>query len=170
MIAAWFDGNGMPDGWLFWLVLAAALGIAVVGGVFYAFSTFVMQALRRLPPHEGIAAMQSINIAVINPLFLGLFLGTALLCVVVTIPALSRHRDPGTTYLLAGSALSLLGTFGVTIACNVPLNNQLAPLQPNAPGAPYHWARYVSRWTAWNHVRTIAALLAAAAFILALRR
>src|SRR5688500_17780127 len=160
----------MPDDWLSWLAFAAALTSALVSGVFYAFSTFVMKALRRLPPHEGIAAMQSINIAVINPLFLGLFLGTALLCAVMTITALSRPTELGTAYLLTGSALYLLGTFRVTIACNVPLNNQLTPLHPNAPDAPDHWVRYVSRWTAWNHLRTIAALLAAASFILALRR
>jgi uncharacterized membrane protein len=114
--------------------------------------------------------MQSVNIAVINPMFLGLFLGTAALCVGVSVAALARWGEPGTAYLLAGAAVYVLGAFGVTIACNVPLNNQLATLQPTDPDALHHWARYVSRWTAWNHVRTIAAVLAAALFIIALRR
>ncbi|MCV3214187.1 hypothetical protein OGM63_11805 [Plectonema radiosum NIES-515] len=36
----------------------------------FAFSTFVMNALGRLQPNEGIAVMQSINIKAINPLFM----------------------------------------------------------------------------------------------------
>lgn len=150
----------------------AALGCALVGGVFFAFSTFVIHALRRLPPHEGIAAMQSINLTVINPMFLGLFLGTAGLCVVVvvvTVGPLARSEAGGMPYLLVASARYLIGTIGVTIACNIPLNNRLATLEPTAPDAPHRWTHYISRWTAWNHVRTVAAILAAASFLMVLR-
>ena len=72
------------------LAFVCTLGASVVGGVFYAFSTFVMQALRRLPAREGIAAMQSINVVVINPMFLGVFLGTALASLVVLVMAVLR--------------------------------------------------------------------------------
>ena len=58
---------------------AAVLGTAIVGGVFFAFSSFIMKALGRVSAPEGIAAMQSINVVVINPSFLGVFMGTALL-------------------------------------------------------------------------------------------
>lgn len=57
---------------------AALIGSALIGGAFFAFSSFVMKALARLPFTEGIATMQSINIVVINPLFLGTFLVTIL--------------------------------------------------------------------------------------------
>ena len=63
----------------------ALLGSALVGGVFFAFSSFVMKALARMPSSEGIAAMQSINVVVINPAFLGAFIGTALLSVTVLV-------------------------------------------------------------------------------------
>jgi uncharacterized membrane protein len=42
------------------LTVAAAVGCGAVGGVFFAFSGFVMPALRRLPAAQGVAAMQSI--------------------------------------------------------------------------------------------------------------
>ena len=58
------------------LTLLSALGCGLIGGVFFAFSTFVMKALAALSPPQGIAAMKSINIAVLNPMFLGVFLGT----------------------------------------------------------------------------------------------
>jgi uncharacterized membrane protein len=64
--------------------------------------------------------------------------------------------------VIAGGALYLLGTIGVTIAFNVPLNNRLAGLHPQGADAADYWAKYVTTWTAWNHVRTIAALAAAA--------
>jgi uncharacterized membrane protein len=53
----------MLDGLLFVLTLFAALGCGLVAGVFFAFSTFVMKALARLPAEQGIAAMQAINAA-----------------------------------------------------------------------------------------------------------
>ena len=40
------------------LVVLALLGSAVIGGVFFAFSSFVMKALGRVPCGEGIADMQ----------------------------------------------------------------------------------------------------------------
>lgn len=51
-----------------------------MAGVFFAFSTFVMKALGARPLAQGIAAMQSINVAVINRWFMAAFFGTALLC------------------------------------------------------------------------------------------
>lgn len=59
------------------LTLLGCLGAATVGGVFFAFSSFVMKALAQLPPAQGLAAMQRINVVVLNPAFLGVFLGTA---------------------------------------------------------------------------------------------
>jgi len=51
----------MLQGLLTVLPLLAALGSGVVAGVFFAFSSFVIPALARLPPAQGVLAMQSIN-------------------------------------------------------------------------------------------------------------
>ena len=87
------------------LTLAAALGAGLIAGAFYAFSTFVMRALLRVPPLEGMAAMQSINVAGINPLFLGVFLGTAAACAATGGMAGLRWERRGAGSLLAGSLL-----------------------------------------------------------------
>jgi uncharacterized membrane protein len=150
---------------LFGLKLFSALGCGLMAGVFFAFSTFVMNALARIQPAQGIAAMQSINVAVINPLFMLVFLGTALTCLVLAASAVLRWSQPGAGLLLAGALLYLLGTFLVTVAFNVPLNDALAKIDPAAPESARVWSDYVSRWTVWNHVRTAAALAAMAAFI-----
>src|SRR5215203_2738800 len=65
------------------LTAVMALGAGLVGGVFHAFSTFIMSALARIRPSQGIAAMQSINITVLNPWFLLPFVGTAAGCAVL---------------------------------------------------------------------------------------
>ena len=79
------------------LILAAALGAATIGGVFFAFSTFVMRALGQLPPAQGIAAMQRINVVVLNPMFLGTFVGTAVLQGLVALLALGGWGSRSST-------------------------------------------------------------------------
>lgn len=150
------------------LALAAALGSGLVAGVFFAFSAFVMGALARLPAAHGIAAMQSINVVVLNPWFLGVFLGTGALCVGAAFAAFMLWPQPRAGWLGAGGALYLAGSLGVTMTCNVPRNDALAALSPGAADAARYWADYLRGWTRWNHVRTGASLAAAAAFCIAL--
>ncbi len=158
----------MNENIVFSMALASALGSGLMAGVFFAFSTFVMRALARQPAAHGIAAMQSINVTVLNPWFLGVFFGTAVTSGMLALGLLVLWPAPGTWLLLAGSALYLLGTFLVTMVCNVPWNNRLAAADAASAAGQALWARYVSRWTAWNHVRTVAALAALAAFVLAI--
>ncbi|MBD2353142.1 DUF1772 domain-containing protein [Tolypothrix sp. FACHB-123] len=150
------------------LKLFAILGCGLVAGVFFAFSTFVMSALARLQPKEGIIAMQSINITAINPWFMIALFGTALACLFLAIASLLQLHQPGAVYLLVGSSLYLVGTVLVTIAFNVPLNDALAIANPDSTEAANLWARYLTNWTLWNHVRTIAALSAATLLTIAL--
>src|SRR5215468_10071855 len=143
------------------LVLLACIGAGTVGGIFFAFSTFVMQALAQLPPGQGIAAMQRINVVVLNPLFLGVFVGSALLaagCVVVSFVPWSLPRSP---LLLAAGLLYLFGSFHVTRAFNVPRNQELARLNAESSEAAAYWPRYVREWSSWNHVRTGASIASA---------
>ncbi len=152
----------------FALKLFAALGCGLMAGVFFAFSSFVMNALARLEPRQGIAAMQSINITVINPLFFVAFLGTAAACIFLAVSSLLRWHQPGAAYLLLGSLLYLVGTVLVTIVFNVPLNNALATVAPGSTTGASLWVNYLANWTIWNHVRTTAALAAAASLTIAL--
>jgi uncharacterized membrane protein len=152
----------------FLLTLVSALGCGLIAGVFFAFSTFVMTALARLPPAQGIAAMQSINVAVINPWFMTAFLGTGAGCLALAVSSLLTWHKPGAVYLLVGSLLYLVGTLLVTMVCNVPRNDALAAVDPASAEGARLWASYVTSWTAWNHVRTVAALAAAASLTMAL--
>jgi uncharacterized membrane protein len=149
------------------LLFATAIGAALVAGIFYAFSTFVMQALGRLPARQGIAAMQSINIVVINPLFFVAFFGTGLLCAVTVAAVLLFGADVPLGPVVAGAALSIFGCIGVTMAGNVPLNDRLASARPADPASETLWASYLVRWTRWNHIRTAASLASSICFLAA---
>jgi uncharacterized membrane protein len=159
----------MIDGWLFVLTLVTALACGLVAGFFFAFSATVMKALARRPAGEGLAAMQSINVVVINPLVMGALFGTALACAVLVVAAFFELGEPYAVYLLVGGLLYLAGVVLLTIAYHVPRNEAMAKLDPNSPEAASQWDRYVKSWTAANHVRTIAPLASAALLTIALR-
>jgi uncharacterized membrane protein len=150
---------------LFVLTLVTALGAGLVAGAFFAFSTFVMAALGRVPAPEGIRAMQEINVTVINPWFMTALFGTGAACLAVTVVAVADWDGSYGPYLIAAGILYIVGCLGVTMAFNVPRNDVLARLEPPDPDAADTWRRYVAEWTAWNSVRTVASLMAMAALI-----
>ncbi|RWM24787.1 DUF1772 domain-containing protein [Mesorhizobium sp.] len=150
------------------LIFIAAIGSGVVGGVFFAFSNFVMPALARLPAAGGIAAMNSINITVITPTFMTALFGTGLICLALIAGALMGWGQPGAYWLLAGAVIYLIGNPIVTMVFNVPLNDALAAVDPASANGVAVWTNYLSDWVMWNHVRTITAVVAMACFIMAL--
>lgn len=151
---------------------AAAVTSAVVGGIFYAFSTFVMAGLDRAEPVEAIAAMRGVNAeAQANAPFLMVFIGSAVLAGGVGVAAAFRLSQPGAGYVLAGAALTLVA-FVVTVAFNVPLNDHLDAVNRGgltAADATREWRAYLGPWTAWNHVRTAAPLLGSVLMLVGLR-
>jgi uncharacterized membrane protein len=146
---------------LYAATLVTALGCGLIAGVFFAFSSFVMPALKRLSTEGGIAAMQSINILAVTPAFMTTLFGTAATCLGLIAWAAFSWGEQPTALVLAGGALYLVGTIGVTIACNVPLNDRLATLHPQDADAVGYWDEYVTKWIAWNHLRAAMSLAAA---------
>ena len=148
------------------LSLLAALGSGLNAGFFFAFSILIMPALATQPPAAAIATMQTINIVVLSTWFFLVFFGTALLSLALGIMAIATWTYASDEILLAAT-LYLAGTIFVTMAFNVPLNNALAVAKPETEEAHALWRRYLVVWTNWNHVRTVAPLLACACFVLA---
>ena len=136
----------------------AIAGSGLVAGIFFAFSTFVMKALSQMSASAGIVAMQRINVTVINPLFMLVFLGTPAASLYLAIIAVIDLSEPGFGYLLAGSSLHIVGSLLVTIAFNVPRNNELATVDHDSEEAAGAWSKYLREWTVWNHVRTVSSL------------
>lgn len=145
-------------------IVAAALSSGLLAGVYFAFSTFVMQSLARLPVDQGIAAMQSINVTIVRSPFIVVFMLAAALSVFVAAMAIIYWRGSVSVMMLAGAALYIVASFLSTIVFNVPLNDALDKVDGHAAEAAQLWTAYLGDWMRWNHVRTVASLFAACAF------
>jgi len=152
-----------------YLTLATALGCGLSAGVFFAFSSFVMPALDRLAPAQSIRAMQAINRLALTPAFMTALLGTALACAALGAWAVASWGERPAALVLAGCALYLVGAIVVTRAANVPLNDALMSVDPDAADATGRWSSYLAEWTAWNHVRAATTIAASGLLIAALR-
>ncbi|MFD9908207.1 DUF1772 domain-containing protein [Streptomyces sp. NPDC059063] len=158
----------MIEGPYFVLAVLGVLTCGLVAGVFIAFSTFVMKGLAALPAAQGVAAMQAINVAAVTRAFMAVFMGATGVSAVLAVVTFVVWPDEGTVELLLGSALYLVGCFGVTVAANIPRNDALAQVDAQSEQGAEYWRRYVSEWTMWNHIRSGAAIASTLAFILAL--
>lgn len=141
------------------LRLLSTLWVGVMAGFFFAFSVVVMPGLDVADPAAAMEAMQGINDVVVNPAFALFFFGAPLLCLGSIARAL-RRRDRLAWLDLVAGAVYLVGVFGVTVAVSVPLNDELARLDPTVPEQARAMTTYIADWTVWNHVRTVTGLLA----------
>ena len=150
------------------LLWFSAVGCGLLAGLYFAFSAFIMTALGRIDQAAGISAMNAINGVIVQSLFLPIFMGSTLTSLALAALALLRWDEPGAAMWLAGGVLYGVGMFAVTMVFNVPLNNALAAVQPASSEAGALWARYLTDWTWWNHVRTVTSTLAFVLFIAAI--
>ncbi len=158
----------MSSGFARNLTLVCAIGSGLVAGVFFAFSTFVMSGLRKIPAPAGITAMQSINRQAPTPLFMLALLGTTGLCVVLAVVSVVRWGSTAATLALIGALLAIVPMV-LTAAYHVPHNDALALVDANSPGAAAAWHHFLDGWVPWNHVRTLTSLAGAVLLTLSVR-
>ena len=150
------------------LLWFCAIGSAVMGGVYFAFSFFIMASFAQIEQSQGIAAMQSINRVIVRSLFMPLFFGTTSASAALVAIALTQRETPGSSAMLAAGIIYIVGMFVCTAARNVPLNNALDAVDPQSVAAVPVWERYLKEWTRWNHVRTVACVVACVLYVRAL--
>ena len=144
------------------LVVTGTL-LAMLTGFFFGWSVSVMGGLGRLKDGEYVRAMQSINRVILNPLFLVTFMGPVVLLPWVTfLYAGSGMFAP----LLAASILYIVGTFGVTIGGNVPLNDALD--KAGEADVSKTRAAFEKKWNRLHVFRTVCGIAATALFFTAL--
>ena len=158
------------DGFLLGLTLAAAVGAGLVGGVFFAFSNFVMKALGRLRPSEGAAAMQSINITVITPTFMTALFGMGLVSLVLIGWGFADLDEPyaGWLHRRRGDLPDRRDRDRrAPITCRATTRSRES--DPESDEGARVWSTYLAEWTRMNHVRTVSGLAACALFAVALQ-
>ena len=154
---------------MFIILQLAILSYALVGGVFLAFSDFIMRSLAHTGGHGGVESMQVINREVFRWVFMTLFLGMAAVSIVVAAYGAFGLSGPAGTLILLAGLVYLIGCFGVTVVFNVPMNEALAGMESASGTTRDYWlGTYVPRWTFWNSVRTIACTVSAALLLFGL--
>ncbi len=151
-------------------LVITATTTALIAGLFYSWSCAVTIGLGRLSNVEYIAAMQSINRAILNPVFFISFLGTALLLPLSTYLHYTAAPSMRFWFLLAAAATYLIGVFGVTIVGNVPLNEALDAFNLHSATAQdiaAQRAKFEIPWNNLNMVRTVASTIAIVLVIIA---
>ena len=142
------------DGWVLNLTRASLVGSALMAGTLFVFSVMVMPALRRLPPTDGLRAMQEIN-RVVNekPLFGSVFVIAGLLSFAVAAATIWTWDQPGAGLRLAGGLANGIGSFLFTIGFHLPRNSTLDKIDPAASDATTKWSDFYDAWVPGNHVR-----------------
>ncbi|MDQ3747581.1 MAG: DUF1772 domain-containing protein [Acidobacteriota bacterium] len=144
------------------LVITATM-TALMAGLFYAWSCSVMLGFARLSNREFISAMQSTNRAIQNPIFFAAFFGAPVLLPLSVFLHYGQPLPARFWFLLAATIMYLIGTFGVTIFGNVPLNNTLDCFDLQAASEAeitLQRANFERRWNNLNTIRTVSSLLA----------
>jgi uncharacterized membrane protein len=154
---------------LAWITAMTAVGNGIMAGVYFTFSTFVVQALAALGERDGAAGMVSINRVILSSPFMPLFFATTALNVGLAIHAALHWSDPSSRLVLLGAVVYVVGMFVVTAAFNVPLNEELRRAFEAQGATGQLWLRYVRDWTRYNHVRTVASVVGCGVLIVALR-
>lgn len=153
--------------WSLYFCLFLALWSALVGGVFKAFSEFIMAGLLRAEPAAGIESMQWINRTVLRTEFVAALMSIAVFSVLFAVYALFVFTGPGQIVILLAALIYVPSVFLMTIYGNVPMNNRLAKLDHRSDEAASYWATYGKRWTRLNHVRTLGSIVTAGLYLVA---
>ena len=146
-------------------LIAATLATGLVAGVFLTFSDFVMRALGRAEPAAAIEAMQMINREVYRSIFMTLLMGLAGVSILLGIAGIFFVGRDMALWLAAAAGSYVVGVMAVTASKNVPMNQRLDQMEHQSTGAQAYWFTYMRAWTRWNHLRWVAALASAIAYL-----
>ena len=144
----------------------------LMAGLFFTWSVSVTPGIGKLPDKEYLASFQAMNRAIINPLFLICFLGTAILLPVCTFRQYDQSLPVPFWLLLSASSLYLIFIIGITFVGNIPLNNRLERLDLSSATSEQmavFRARFENRWNTLNNIRTLASSITLVLAILACR-
>lgn len=140
------------------LLWSTAISSALMAGVYFAFSGFIMKSFDSIETRQAITAMNSINKIILRSWFMPIFFGSSIISLMLSIVAIIYWDESGAELTLLTGMIYFVGMFICTIIFNVPLNNSLARLDPDSDNAQHIWIHYLNNWTKWNHVRTVSSL------------
>ena len=157
----------MGVSWVVYACLGLGLFAALVGGVLQSFSDFVMKGLLQAQPAGGMESMQQLNRTVFRSAFIASLIGLVPATIGFALYAKVKLSGTPQTLIIASAVVYFLFVFVVTVAGNVPMNEQLDGLAPTGAEGHAYWAVYGRVWTWWNHVRMLGSTASAVCLLLA---
>jgi uncharacterized membrane protein len=134
----------------------------LMAGLFYAWSISVTPGLAKINDVSYLQAFQSMNRAILNPLFFVVFFGLVVLLPVLSYLSFQTSISNHYWYLILATILYFIGIMGVTIVGNVPLNNELEALQIESmtPEQMDEFRKsFESKWNRLNRIRAISSFI-----------
>lgn len=151
------------------LLVLATVSIGLMAGVFFAYAIAVMPGLARTADRTFVGAFQAMDRAIINPLFLLIFIGALAVTVLAAAAHLGEESRSAVPWILAAAVL-YLAVFVITVRVNVPLNDALkAAGDPDQIDVAATRERFrEATWVRWNVVRTVLTTVALVCLAIAL--
>ena len=144
------------------VLLLSMVTAGLSAGLFFAFAYAVMPGLARAGDRTLVTAMQGVNVAILNPLFLVVYLGPLVFGAATAVALLGDGQGDVLGWTIASVAIYLIGVIVVTAAFNIPLNNALDAAGDTDHAAARH--AFESRWNRYNVLRTVASIAAFGCF------
>lgn len=142
----------------------ATLLCAIVAGIVLTFSTVVMPGIKTLNDREYLQSFTVMDRVIQNnqPVFMLVWLGSILALLATAWLGILQLEGLKPALITAAFALYILGVQLPTMLFNIPMNNHLQSLDLSAlSDTAVAQARldFEARWTRWNFIRTVFALL-----------
>jgi len=134
------------------VLIAATVATGLQAGTYYTWASGVMPGLARVDDRTFVHAMQQMNVAIVNPVFMATFLGAPILAAAAVVTASSSARP----WVIGGLAFAV-ATVAITAVANIPLNNALEAAGDVGRITDLAAVRenFESGWVRWNIVRAI---------------
>ena len=144
------------------ILFLTTIVMGLTAGIFYCWSVSVTPGLALLPDKEYITAFQSLNRAILNPMFLFCFMGLVFLLPLSAFISYHKPLPVAFWLLCAASLVYILGVMGVTMAGNVPMNEALDKFN-TAAASPADLAAtragFEAQWNFLNNIRTVSCVI-----------
>ena len=137
-------------------------------GFFYAWAVSVIPGTQQVCDGAYVETMQAINRAILNPAFYLIFFGPLLLLIVSTLQQYQLGLTASFWFLVAACLTYFIGTFGVTVFGNVPLNEALDIIQPSELSTDQLANIRQQYEVKWNQLHTLRTVFSVLSFMLSL--
>lgn len=150
------------------LLILTTFSSGLIAGLFYAWSISVTPGIAKISDGSYLEAFQSMNRAILNPVFFSFFMGLLFLLPLLSYMYYSPVLSNQFWLIISATVIYLLGVMAITIFGNVPLNNTLEVLHIESMSQEQMESFRYGFEKQWNDLNTIRTICSSFTFILLL--